>query len=157
MICAGSGELEIIDNIEFQLELTTAKWRFLTGNILGTIPDNRRWFGFTSLGEQLVVFGGWLQGPYSGGAPSNDVHLFNVSEMAWTEATDMIKGSAPPPRSRHGIASVNGQVYVFGGSSLNGKPEIISNAAHSICTDTVIAIILENILDNKDKMLTRKK
>ena len=48
----------ISDNTEFQISLNNLKWFLLTGNIQGNEPSTRQWFGFTSVSNKLIVFGG---------------------------------------------------------------------------------------------------
>ena len=51
----------------------------------------------------------------------NDTYEFDTSEMIWTDITKNLAGAPPSPRSRHGMASSNGYIYVFGGSCANGE------------------------------------
>ena len=41
--------------------------------------------------------------------------------MIWTDITKNLTGDTPSARSRHGMASLNGYIYVFGGSCAEGE------------------------------------
>lgn len=46
-----------------------------------------------------------------------DFHEFNVSSRTWTDLSSMVKGEVPPGRRSHGIAVVDGNIYLFGGQT----------------------------------------
>jgi hypothetical protein len=50
-----------------------------------------------------------------------DLHVLDPSQLAWTELSKVVSGSAPAPRCGHGFASADGMLYVFGGQGVVGE------------------------------------
>ena len=51
-----------------------------------------------------------------------DFHMFESSIMMWTELTAKVGGSVPSARWGHGLASVESELYLFGGCDGIGNP-----------------------------------
>jgi hypothetical protein len=51
----------------------------------------------------------------------NDLHRFDVDSFTWTDLSSFVTGTAPPPREYHGVATLNGILYVFGGLGNSGE------------------------------------
>jgi N-acetylneuraminic acid mutarotase len=66
--------------------------------------------------SQIYVIGGWYISNGSSGA-SADVEAYNPETDSWT-----IKASLPETRAAGAVASLNGKIYYFGGSS-SGPPK----------------------------------
>lgn len=52
--------------------------------------------------------------------PLNDLVAFDPALMMWKNLGDEISGTLPPPTENMGIASWEGQLYVFGGLGREG-------------------------------------
>jgi len=51
----------------------------------------------------------------------NDLHVFNISALAWSDLSDPAAGIPPSPRAGHGFKAVEELLYVHGGISNSGK------------------------------------
>ena len=51
----------------------------------------------------------------------NDLRSFRQQNYEWTDLTGLVFGFKPTPRTKHGVASTGTSIYVFGGSSNEGK------------------------------------
>ena len=54
----------------------------------------------------------------------NDLIGYNVTSKLWIDFTGKLKGQRPSAREVPCLASINGNIYVFGGKDSNGIPEI---------------------------------
>ena len=51
-----------------------------------------------------------------------DLHVYDSVQMSWTDISVPAYGVPPAPRGSHGLAVVNGLLYVFGGFAAQGVP-----------------------------------
>ena len=72
--------------------------------------------GMAYAGGAHVLFGGYT---CSSSGDTNAIWLYNASTNAWTRPT--VTGPAPSPRQQMAVASVSGEIVVFGGLS-GGAP-----------------------------------
>ena len=66
------------------------------------------------------------------GSLLNDLHRFDSSSLTWTDFSGLVIGPVPPPREYHGVATVGGLLYVFGGTGDTGTSifALLSSTAH---------------------------
>jgi hypothetical protein len=91
-------------------------------------PIPREYSSLAFIDHHVIVFGG----KDSGGAFLNDVHIFDIRNLAWSgalyrpwcctlsELQDAVSpevGAAPSPRYQHTASSVGMRMYIFGGAT----------------------------------------
>jgi hypothetical protein len=65
--------------------------------------------------NEVAIFGGWTD------RPTNELWIFNFVDLEWGSATT--SGIQPKPRYRHTCETLNGKMYVLGGSD-NGADNV---------------------------------
>ena len=51
----------------------------------------------------------------------NDLHAYDLNGTTWTDLSAAASGTPPSARCAHGLASVEGKLYVHGGESDSGE------------------------------------
>jgi hypothetical protein len=122
------------------------QWISYSASIAGGSPPRRLTFGFTEAFGTLYVFGGQnTQGdcfhyfvpisrdgsnlaskcifPVAGKVSysTNDLFQFNISNLIWHDLGGTVHGLLPLPRQLPGLASINSQIFVFGGQDEQGE------------------------------------
>lgn len=54
---------------------------------------------------------------------SNDLNVYDVETMAWTELSSAVAGTPPTRRFSHGFTAAEGKIYVHGGYGLSTSGE----------------------------------
>jgi hypothetical protein len=72
-----------------------------------------------------------LAGSYDLGL--DDLHRLDLSTYTWTDLTPLAQGRPPKPRGGHGVASLNGRLYVFGGTKGNDFGESNLQSCSTTC------------------------
>ncbi|KAJ7978755.1 Kelch domain-containing protein 3 [Quillaja saponaria] len=80
--------------------------------IKGTPPTPRDSHSCTTVGDNLVVFGGT-----DGISPLKDLHILDTSSHTWI--SPRIRGEGPEAREGHSAAFVGKRLFIFGGSGKN--------------------------------------
>jgi len=77
----------------------------------GCIPAPRTSLNVATIGNNLYIFGGGLQGA----SPVSDtkLHVFNADECSWTQLE--CKGNAPSPRHGHLAVALDKKIFIHGG------------------------------------------
>jgi N-acetylneuraminic acid mutarotase len=98
------------DNVLFKLDLDTKEWHILEPR--GSVkPSARRDHCMVAVGDDLYVFGG-----FTTSGSSNELFRFSTTKLLWEKLdAPQVLGSQPSERTRHGMASVGSDLYVFGG------------------------------------------
>ena len=85
-------------------------------------PEGRIGFSFTSLGSELLLYGGGCESQ----GQCNDTWAYDTSSNTWVDHQPA--GTVPPPRrATHGDVAVFGILYLFGGVSISvvgGAPAV---------------------------------
>ena len=51
----------------------------------------------------------------------NDLLVFDIPTLTWTNVGVTAFGSPPPPRISHGLTSANGNIFLYGGQEETSK------------------------------------
>jgi hypothetical protein len=96
----------------WMFDTTAGKWEDIND---GKNPGGRHYHSmvYEYTNSRIYLFGG-----YDGDANTNDLWMYNLSRTAWELVDDGTGGSAPNPRSGHGMVYDSGQhaIMIFGGA-----------------------------------------
>ena len=97
----------------FILNPTNLTWTNVTARTQGPTPSRRTGCLFAALSGRLYLFGGWddISLHFFG-----DLFVLDPTALIWTDLSHRVNGDAPPPVSGHGLAVLDGRLYVFGGA-----------------------------------------
>ena len=77
-------------------------------------PSPRFSHGLAAEGNLVFVFGG-----HNGSSPLNDLYAYNETAKYWKRYDPVVE--MPAPRSCHGFTNALGNLYLFGGRTINGE------------------------------------
>lgn len=83
-------------------------------SLKGDIPPPRKNSAMGYCASYLYLFGGNGHAK-KGESLLNDFYAFNVSTESWLRLKT--RGDVPSPRDRHSLTVIDGEIYIFGGSS----------------------------------------
>ncbi|KAL5222684.1 hypothetical protein ABZP36_027397 [Zizania latifolia] len=109
MVFGGTNGSKKVNDLHV-LDLRTKEWS--KPACKGTPPSPRESHTVTLAagGDRLVVFGGSGEGE---GNYLNDVHVLDLSTMAWSSPD--VKGDVPAPRDSHGSVAIGNRLFIYGG------------------------------------------
>src|SRR4051794_3088701 len=81
----------------------------------GIIPSERGGCTCTAVGSEIYLFGGHSYDKKTGWSCYNDIFVFNVNTMTWSQAS--LAENPPLPRTSHTAVSFDSEVLIFGGNS----------------------------------------
>ncbi|KAL0697889.1 hypothetical protein Bca4012_054011 [Brassica carinata] len=101
--------------------------------ISGTPPPPRDSHSCTTVGDNLIVFGGT-----DGIKSLNDLYILDTSSHTWK--CQSVRGEAPAPREGHSATLVGKRLFVFGGcgKSSDVNDEIYYNDLYVLNTETYV-------------------
>eukprot|EP00027_Filamoeba_sp_ATCC50430_P005833 CAMPEP_0168549162 /NCGR_PEP_ID=MMETSP0413-20121227/4953_1 /TAXON_ID=136452 /ORGANISM="Filamoeba nolandi, Strain NC-AS-23-1" /LENGTH=332 /DNA_ID=CAMNT_0008579525 /DNA_START=441 /DNA_END=1439 /DNA_ORIENTATION=- len=91
-------------------------WNWIS-DFKGTPPPKRSDSAQCSVGRKIYIFGGSSEAV----KPMNDLWEYDTEANCWTNLTDQMKGSIPPPRSGHTMVSLGNRLFVYGGAVWTGE------------------------------------
>eukprot|EP01064_Diplonema_japonicum_P001561 TRINITY_DN11028_c0_g2_i1.p1 TRINITY_DN11028_c0_g2~~TRINITY_DN11028_c0_g2_i1.p1 ORF type:complete len:512 (+),score=43.12 TRINITY_DN11028_c0_g2_i1:39-1538(+) len=89
-------------------DTATKKWSFPESP---TTPSERWNHSMSVVGENVYLFGGENETELK-----DDMFMFNMTELAWSEITGLVKGQVPA-RYAHSTVVYKNDLYVFGGAT----------------------------------------
>jgi len=108
-----SGEL-------FRYSTISMEWARLdaAAGVTGTLPGARSRHALAAVGTDIYLFGGMTDSVRSG-----ELFRYSTISMEWTtlDTTARITGTWPSARDCHALASVEMEIYLFGGSTFSGS------------------------------------
>lgn len=109
----------------YSFDLVTLTWEKLKTN--GAAPQTLS-HSVATVGENVFVYGGIHHG-----RAVDDLHMFNTVSETWVPVKT--SGSLPEARLGHAFATVGHQIYMFGGSSMDG---MFYSDVHMLDTATLV-------------------
>jgi len=96
----------------YRFDPLNLSWSNLSLNIKNAGPEPRKGLGFTAIGQNLYLFGGW-----SSRGIVNDLWMFDTVNFSWDDLSLDYAGSAPKSRYFHGFAAAQDMLFLFGGKT----------------------------------------
>eukprot|EP00286_Rhodomonas_abbreviata_P027873 CAMPEP_0181303152 /NCGR_PEP_ID=MMETSP1101-20121128/8394_1 /TAXON_ID=46948 /ORGANISM="Rhodomonas abbreviata, Strain Caron Lab Isolate" /LENGTH=1307 /DNA_ID=CAMNT_0023408683 /DNA_START=219 /DNA_END=4139 /DNA_ORIENTATION=+ len=94
-------------------DIDTATWTDLSTPSIGIPPSARTGMGLVAMNGKLYV----QAGRSSTGASLDDLYEYDIATTTWTNLSTPSSGTPPPVRYYHGLAAMNGMLYVHGGNT----------------------------------------
>lgn len=113
------GHSGVVNNSLYTLQTMSLQWK--VPDCVGSPPSPRFYHSAVVANDLYVIFGGCAKGNFT--EPLDDIHWLDLRSMQWTSPD--VGGSPPPPR--FGQKMIHGPqdlIFVFGGSSSPGGPEV---------------------------------
>ena len=107
-VCPTGGDWQLTNEM-YSLDLTSSQWTRLP--VAGEAPTPRYGHSAVLWRDQLLIFGGWTDGPNV-----NETWSFDLRASRWSLLRPA--GAQPERRRRHSAVAAGDQMLIFGGNSI---------------------------------------